>query len=179
MIRVHAKRAWVGDYHILPQFISSVKLHVLVYCGLLCRWILYVVNLPQYHIHVHSFLVCILQTADILLKDYICKFFPNTLSEHQRTQDTLHTDEPAPNILSLDNWKTAYTKRSWEHIYTLVCPPTTTTKKKKKTAATLKVHKWHTWNVCVRLVKGLYEPYQSSSSASISNRTVNFSGKHH
>ena len=90
MIRVHAKRAWVGDYHILPQFISSVKLHVLVYCGLLCRWILYVVNLPQYHIHVHSFLVCILQTADILLKDYICKFFPNTLSEHQRTQDTLH-----------------------------------------------------------------------------------------
>ena len=30
----------------------------------------------------------------------------------------------------------------------------------KKMAATLKVHKWHTRNVCVRLVKGLHEPYR-------------------
>ena len=35
-----------------------------------------------------------------------------------------------------------------------------------------------TWNVCVRLVKGLYEPYQSLSSASMSNRAVNFFGKY-
>ena len=48
----------------------------------------------------------------------------------------------------------------------------------EKMAATLNVHKWHTWNVCVRLVKGLYEPYQSLSSASMSNRAVNFFGKY-
>ena len=30
----------------------------------------------------------------------------------------------------------------------------------------------------VRLVKGLYEPYQALPSASMSNRTVNFAGEH-
>ena len=43
---------------------------------------------------------------------------------------------------------------------------------------TLKVHKWHMWNVCFRLAGSLYEPYQSLLSASMSNRTVNFAGKH-
>ena len=32
-----------------------------------------------------------------------------------------------------------------------------------KMAATLKVHKWHNQNVCVRLVKGLHKPYQAFS----------------
>ena len=49
----------------------------------------------------------------------------------------------------------------------------------KKMAAALKVHKWHVRNVCVRLVYGLYEPYQYLSSTSMSNRTVNLAGKHH
>ena len=48
----------------------------------------------------------------------------------------------------------------------------------KKKAATLKAHESHARNVGVRLVKGLYEPYQSLSSASMSNRTVNFAGKY-
>ena len=48
----------------------------------------------------------------------------------------------------------------------------------KKMATTLKVHKWHARNVCVRLVNGLHEPYQALSSASMGNRTVNFAGKH-
>ena len=45
-------------------------------------------------------------------------------------------------------------------------------------AATLKVHKRHARNVCVRLVNGLYERYQALLSASMGNRTVNFVGKH-
>ena len=45
-------------------------------------------------------------------------------------------------------------------------------------AATLKVHEWHTQIVCVRLVKGLYEPYQSLLSAFMTNWTVNFAGKY-
>ena len=48
-----------------------------------------------------------------------------------------------------------------------------------KMAATLKVHKWHARNVCIRLVNGLYEPYQALSSASMANKTINFAGKHH
>ena len=40
--------------------------------------------------------------------------------------------------------------------------------------AHLEVHKWHTGNVYVRLVKGLHEPYQALPSASMSNRIVNF-----
>ena len=31
----------------------------------------------------------------------------------------------------------------------------------KKMAATVKVHKWHAQNVCVRLVNGLHEPYHT------------------
>ena len=34
------------------------------------------------------------------------------------------------------------------------------------------------WNVCIRLVNGLHEPYQALSSASMGNMTVNFAGKH-
>jgi len=49
----------------------------------------------------------------------------------------------------------------------------------KKMASTLKVHKGHTWNVCVRLVKGLHEPYQTLPSAFMDNGTVNFAGEHH
>ena len=41
-------------------------------------------------------------------------------------------------------------------------------------AATLKVHKWHAWNVCIRLVEGLHEPYQILLSAFMDNGTVNF-----
>ena len=48
----------------------------------------------------------------------------------------------------------------------------------KKMVATIKVHKSHTRNVCVRLVKGLYDPYQALPSASMSNWTVNFAGEH-
>ena len=33
-------------------------------------------------------------------------------------------------------------------------------------------------NVCVRLINSLYEPYQSLLSTSMSNRTVNLTGKH-
>ena len=39
----------------------------------------------------------------------------------------------------------------------------------KKMASTLKVHKWHTRDVDVRLVKGFHEHYQALSSASMSN----------
>ena len=49
----------------------------------------------------------------------------------------------------------------------------------EKTAATLKVHKCYARNVCVRLVNGLYEPYQALLNASMANKTVNFAGKHH
>ena len=42
----------------------------------------------------------------------------------------------------------------------------------KKVAATLKVHKWHTRNGCVRLIKSLHVPYQALSSVSISNWTL-------
>ena len=45
-------------------------------------------------------------------------------------------------------------------------------------AATLKVHKSHAWNVCVRLVKGLHEPYPALPCASMDNGTVNFAGEH-
>ena len=48
----------------------------------------------------------------------------------------------------------------------------------KKMAATIKVHKLHARNVYDRLVNGLYEPYQALPSASMSNGTVNFAGKH-
>ena len=42
----------------------------------------------------------------------------------------------------------------------------------KKMAATLKVHKWHAWNVRVRLVKGLHEPYQALPSAYQATETL-------
>ena len=42
--------------------------------------------------------------------------------------------------------------------------------------ATLKVHKWHVWNVCVRLVNGLHEPYQALPSASMGNGDITFAG---
>ena len=48
----------------------------------------------------------------------------------------------------------------------------------QKMAATLKVHKCHARNICVRLVNSLYEPSQALSSASIANKTINFAGKH-
>ena len=35
----------------------------------------------------------------------------------------------------------------------------------KKMAATVKVYKWHDWNVCVGLVKGLHELYQALPGA--------------
>ena len=47
-----------------------------------------------------------------------------------------------------------------------------------KLVATLRVYKWHAWNVYVRLVKGLHGPYQAISSASMSNRTINFAGQY-
>ena len=48
----------------------------------------------------------------------------------------------------------------------------------KKNGGHIEVHKWHARNVCVRLVNGLYEPYQALSSASMANKTVNFAGKY-
>ena len=48
----------------------------------------------------------------------------------------------------------------------------------QKMAATLNVHKWHAQNVSTRLVKDLHEPYQALLSASMSNKTDNFTGKH-
>ena len=45
-------------------------------------------------------------------------------------------------------------------------------------APTLKVHKLHARNVFVRLVKGLYEPYQALSSVFMSKKTVKFAGKY-
>ena len=36
----------------------------------------------------------------------------------------------------------------------------------------------HTWNVCVRLVKGPHELYQALPSASMGNRTINFDGEY-
>ena len=47
-----------------------------------------------------------------------------------------------------------------------------------KMEATLRVHRWHTRNVCVRLVNSLHKPYQALSSASMGNRAVNSAGKH-
>ena len=44
----------------------------------------------------------------------------------------------------------------------------------KKIVATLKVHKWHTRNICVRLVKGLYKPYQALPSVSMGNGNITF-----
>ena len=48
----------------------------------------------------------------------------------------------------------------------------------EKMVATLKVHKWHAQNVYVRVVKGLCEPDQALSSASMSYRTDDFTGEH-
>ena len=48
----------------------------------------------------------------------------------------------------------------------------------EKNGGHIEVHKWHAQNVCVRLVNGLYEPYQALSSASMANKTVNFAGKY-
>ena len=42
----------------------------------------------------------------------------------------------------------------------------------KKIVAILKVYKWHAWNVCIRLVKGLHEPYQALPSAYMGNGTI-------
>ena len=44
----------------------------------------------------------------------------------------------------------------------------------KKMAVTLKVHKWHTQNDYIRLVKGLREPYLALPSASMGNGTIDF-----
>ena len=49
----------------------------------------------------------------------------------------------------------------------------------KKMAATLKVHKWHARNVCIRSVKGFHQPYQTLPSASMANRTITFAGEYH
>ena len=38
--------------------------------------------------------------------------------------------------------------------------------------ATLKVHKWHASNVCIRLVQGIHEPYQTLPSASMDMRPL-------
>ena len=50
-------------------------------------------------------------------------------------------------------------------------------------ATILKAHKWNSWKFCSRLVKGLSEPYQSSSSASFflfakKKQAVNVTGDH-
>ena len=50
---------------------------------------------------------------------------------------------------------------------------------KNKWQPHLKEHKWHAQNIYVRLVKGLYGPYQALPNASMSNGTVNFAGEHH
>ena len=47
-----------------------------------------------------------------------------------------------------------------------------------KMAATLKVHKRHARNVCIRLVKGLREPYQALPSASMGNGNITFTGEY-
>ena len=48
-----------------------------------------------------------------------------------------------------------------------------------KNGSTLKMHKWHAQDLCVRLVKGLHKPYQALPSASMGNGTINFAGEHH
>ena len=42
----------------------------------------------------------------------------------------------------------------------------------------LKVHKWHAWNLCIRLVKGLHELCQTLPTASMGNGTINFTGEY-
>ena len=43
---------------------------------------------------------------DILLRDYMYISSPLApFSEHQRTQDTLRTDEPSPSISLFEHWK--------------------------------------------------------------------------
>ena len=42
---------------------------------------------------------------------------PLALSEHQRTQDTLHTDEPSPSITPFEHWKRQHNQRGWLYIY--------------------------------------------------------------
>ena len=48
----------------------------------------------------------------------------------------------------------------------------------KKNGSHIKVHKWQAWNVCVRLVKGLHEPYQALPSASMGNGYITFAGEY-
>ena len=47
-----------------------------------------------------------------------------------------------------------------------------------KNGGYVKSHKWHTWNICIKVVKGLYEPYQSLSSAFMNNRVLESIAKH-
>ena len=49
----------------------------------------------------------------------------------------------------------------------------------QKMVVTLKVHKWHTWNICIRVGRDFYEPYLPLPSASMGNGTYNFSGEYH
>ena len=49
---------------------------------------------------------------------------------------------------------------------------------RKKGGHIKRVEMTYAQNVCVRLVKGLYEPYQAFFSAFMSNRTVKFAGKY-
>ena len=49
----------------------------------------------------------------------------------------------------------------------------------QKMVVTLKVHKWHAWNIRIRLVRGLHEPYLPLPSASMGNGTFNLSGEYH
>ena len=80
----------------------------------------YVPNLISKHSHnMHNALllydvhVCPLDIK--MLHIYILSIVP--FSEHRRTQNILHTDEPSTSIFSLDHWKTGYTKRGWKRIY--------------------------------------------------------------
>ena len=49
----------------------------------------------------------------------------------------------------------------------------------KKNGGHIKTAQRHTRNVCVRLIKGLNEPYQALPSASVGNGNITFAGEYH
>ena len=75
-----------------------------------------------------------------------------------------------PNHASMHiEWHALWVRHYWED-HGKGWPP--------KNGGYVKSHKWHTWNICIKVVKGLYEPYQSLSSAFMNNRMLESIAKH-
>ena len=119
------RRAWVGDYDTLPQFIciankQAVHMNIIMwYTSLQAKW-----ENNHIIIFISQLFVCILQgkcktavNTDILLRLHTSSPLA-PLSEHQRAQDTLRTDEPSPSIPLFEHWKGQHIQREAGYTFT-------------------------------------------------------------